>query len=222
MLSMSVPILLALSAMSVMAWSATWAAFSVSPPSPWRRLAEKLVTVSMYALAERPAVLNALSALAKTVCWEESSRSYSPFASSTLLPTERAYSSSEPASVPKRVLTPPLSCSNWENPSRDCLPSSRAARPTASMASASLRAPAAMASERRLALSTSPKDSPAFSAFSRLFPARSAPSASSSMPAPLPSMARLFSSTAWVMPASCAFALFSCVTKSLTFFDCSL
>ena len=47
MLSMLVPILLALSLMSVMAMSAYFAAFSVSPPSDCRSDAEKPVTVSM-------------------------------------------------------------------------------------------------------------------------------------------------------------------------------
>ena len=47
MLCMSVPILLALSDMSVMAWSAFCAAAAVSPPKDCSSEAEKLVTVSM-------------------------------------------------------------------------------------------------------------------------------------------------------------------------------
>ena len=54
---MSVPILLALSLMSVMARLAFSAAASVSLPMDCSREAEKLVTVSMYLLAESPAVL---------------------------------------------------------------------------------------------------------------------------------------------------------------------
>ena len=42
--------------MSVMAISPILAASSVFPPSDWSREAEKLVTVSMYSLAESPAV----------------------------------------------------------------------------------------------------------------------------------------------------------------------
>ena len=53
---MLVPILLALSAMSVMAWSAFCAAASVSPSRLWSKDAEKLVTVFMYSLALMPAV----------------------------------------------------------------------------------------------------------------------------------------------------------------------
>lgn len=59
----SVPILLALSDISVIAISAYFAAFSVSPPRDWIRLAEKPVTVSMYSLAEMPAVLYALGSI---------------------------------------------------------------------------------------------------------------------------------------------------------------
>ena len=57
MLCISVPILLALSDISVMAWSAFSAAAFVSPPKDCSRDAEKLVTVSMYSLALSPAVL---------------------------------------------------------------------------------------------------------------------------------------------------------------------
>ena len=46
-MSMDVPILFALSAMSMMAMSATLAASSVFPPRDWIRDAEKLVTVLM-------------------------------------------------------------------------------------------------------------------------------------------------------------------------------
>ena len=47
MSSIEVPILLALSAMSVTARSAISAALAVSPPRPWSSEAEKPVTVSM-------------------------------------------------------------------------------------------------------------------------------------------------------------------------------
>ena len=55
--SMLVPILLALSDISVMARSAFSAAAAVSLSRLCSKDAEKLVTVSMYSLAERPAVL---------------------------------------------------------------------------------------------------------------------------------------------------------------------
>ena len=54
---MLVPILLALSLMSVIAISAYFAADSVSPPRDCNKDAEKLVTVLMYSLADSPAVL---------------------------------------------------------------------------------------------------------------------------------------------------------------------
>ena len=50
------PILLALSDISTRAWSAYSAAFFVSLPTLCKSDAEKLVTVSMYSFAERPAV----------------------------------------------------------------------------------------------------------------------------------------------------------------------
>ena len=53
---MLVPILFALSDMSVIAISAISAAFAVSFPRLLRRLAEKLVVNSMYSLALMPAV----------------------------------------------------------------------------------------------------------------------------------------------------------------------
>ncbi len=53
---MLVPKVFALSAMSVMARSAYAAAATVSLPKDEIRLAEKLVTVSMYSLADSPAV----------------------------------------------------------------------------------------------------------------------------------------------------------------------
>ena len=59
---MSLPNLLTLSDMSVTAMLAISAAFAVSPPRPWSRRAEKLVTVCMYSLAESPAVRNASAA----------------------------------------------------------------------------------------------------------------------------------------------------------------
>ena len=63
---MSVPNLFALSAMSIIAISATSAALAVSPPKLLKSDAEKLVTCDIYSLADRPAVLNAASALALT------------------------------------------------------------------------------------------------------------------------------------------------------------
>ena len=57
MLPMSVPILLALSLISVIALLAASAAATVSPSSDDIRDALKLVTVSMYSLALMPAVL---------------------------------------------------------------------------------------------------------------------------------------------------------------------
>ena len=56
MRSMSVPILLALSDISVMAMSEILAASSVLPPRLCSRLAAKLVVSSMYWLALMPAV----------------------------------------------------------------------------------------------------------------------------------------------------------------------
>ncbi len=64
--SMSVPNLLALSDISPMAMSATVAALAVSPLKLPIREAEKLVTCSMYSLADRPAVLKAEAAFALT------------------------------------------------------------------------------------------------------------------------------------------------------------
>ena len=83
---MAVPILLALSAMSVMARSAYSAAASVSPARPCSRVAEKPVTVSIYWFADIPAVLYALSAYSITVS----------------------------ALVLNSVSTPPVSCSKLE------------------------------------------------------------------------------------------------------------
>ena len=60
--SMSVPILLALSDMSMMAWFAYSAAASVSPPKDWIREAEKAVACCMYVFADTPAVLYAFAA----------------------------------------------------------------------------------------------------------------------------------------------------------------
>ena len=80
---MDVPSLFALSLMSVIAVSAYFTAASVSPPRDCKRLAEKLVTVSIYALADSPAVLYAFS----------------------------AYSTTLPELVLKSVSTPPTSCS---------------------------------------------------------------------------------------------------------------
>ena len=57
MLVISVPILLALSLISVIAWLAASAAATVSPSSDDIRDALKLVTVSIYSLALIPAVL---------------------------------------------------------------------------------------------------------------------------------------------------------------------
>ena len=62
MSSIDVPILFALSDISRIAVSAYFAAFSVSPPRDCSRLAEKPVTVSMYSLADSPAVLYASAA----------------------------------------------------------------------------------------------------------------------------------------------------------------
>ena len=59
---MSVPILFALSDISVIAKFALSAAALVSPPRDCKRDAEKLVTVSIYSFADRPAVLYALFA----------------------------------------------------------------------------------------------------------------------------------------------------------------
>ena len=67
MLAMSVPILLALSDMSVIAMSALSAAASVSLPRDCSSAAENDVTVSMYALADSPAVLYALAAYCCTL-----------------------------------------------------------------------------------------------------------------------------------------------------------
>ena len=64
--AMSEPILFALSDISVIAMFAYSAAFSVSPPREEIRLAEKPVTVSMYSLAESPAVLYASVAYSMT------------------------------------------------------------------------------------------------------------------------------------------------------------
>ena len=66
MLPMSDPILLALSDISVIAISAYLAAFSVSPPRDWINDAENDVTVSIYSLAESPAVLYAFAAYSCT------------------------------------------------------------------------------------------------------------------------------------------------------------
>ena len=74
----SVPILLALSDISVIAISAYFAAFSVSPPRDWIRLAEKPVTVSMYSLAESPAVLYALAAYRWISCEESLNKVSTP------------------------------------------------------------------------------------------------------------------------------------------------
>ena len=130
MLVMSVPILLALSDISVIAWSAFAAAAAVSPPSDCSRDAEKLVTVSMYSLALSPAVLNALFAYSCT-CAEFS---------------------------PKSVSTPPTSCSYSAYAAIDCLPTSTTASATAFTAAAIAFAPATIASDARLALRTSPND----------------------------------------------------------------
>ena len=68
MFSMLVPILFALSDISIIAMSAYSAAFAVSPPSDCKRLALKLVTCCMYSFADIPAVVYALFALSITVC----------------------------------------------------------------------------------------------------------------------------------------------------------
>ena len=70
--------------MSIIAMSATAAAVAVSPLRLFNREAEKLVTCSMYSLADNPAVLNAASAFAFTT----------------------------PALSLKSVSTPPMLCSN--------------------------------------------------------------------------------------------------------------
>ena len=67
MLAMSVPILFALSDMSKMAKSTNLAAVSVSPFRPEISEAAKLVAVSIYCVAETPAVLYAFFALSKTM-----------------------------------------------------------------------------------------------------------------------------------------------------------
>ena len=60
--SISVPILFALSDMSVMDMFAMSAAFAVSPPSPCSNDAANPVAVSMYSFADIPAVLYASDA----------------------------------------------------------------------------------------------------------------------------------------------------------------
>ena len=62
MSDISVPSFFALSLVSVIAISAYSTADAVSPPRDCKRLAEKLVTVSIYALADNPEVLYAPSA----------------------------------------------------------------------------------------------------------------------------------------------------------------
>ena len=69
--------------MSTIAISATFAAVAVSPPKLFKREAEKLVTCSMYSLADTPTVLNAASAFFLTT----------------------------PASPLNNVSTPPMLCS---------------------------------------------------------------------------------------------------------------
>lgn len=64
MLSISLPILLALSLISVIAMFAYSTAAAVSPPKPWRSEAENDVASSMYWLALIPAVAYALLAYA--------------------------------------------------------------------------------------------------------------------------------------------------------------
>ena len=59
MLSIDVPILLALSDISIIAVLAASAAFLVSPPTPCKSAAAKLVLVSIYLLALIPADLYA-------------------------------------------------------------------------------------------------------------------------------------------------------------------
>ena len=66
---MSVPILFALSDISVSARFAFSAAALVSPSRDCSRDAEKLVTVSMYSFADSPAVLYALFAYSITLSW---------------------------------------------------------------------------------------------------------------------------------------------------------
>ena len=67
MLSIDVPILLALSDISIIAMFAISAAFPVSPPSDCNRLALNPVTDSIYALADKPDVLYASLAYPLTI-----------------------------------------------------------------------------------------------------------------------------------------------------------
>ena len=80
-----------LSDISVIAVLAYSAAFSVSPPRDCNSDAEKLVTVSIYSFADKPAVLYASAAYFFTVS----------------------------ADVLKRVSTPPVNCSKSAYASRD-------------------------------------------------------------------------------------------------------
>ena len=84
MSEMLVPNLFALSAMSTIAISAYFEAWTVSPPSPCNKLAEKEVTCSMYFTPEMPARLYAVSEFFITV----------------------------PAESLKSVSTPPRACSS--------------------------------------------------------------------------------------------------------------
>ena len=110
--AMSVPILLALSAMSTMAMFASCAAALVSLLTLDSRLAAKLVVCSIYSLADRPTVRYACAALLKTVCWDCIRDAYSSLTASTDLPTDLAYSSMLRPPAPNSVSMPPMLCCN--------------------------------------------------------------------------------------------------------------
>ena len=108
---MSVPNVFTLSLMATMATWACSAAFCVSPPSELMSAALKLVTCSMYWLAETPAASNAPLALASTVPCAVSSACHSPATSPVVLPFAAAYSSRVWPMLPNSFWTPPTFCS---------------------------------------------------------------------------------------------------------------
>ena len=105
MSSMLVPILLALSDISVMAISATSADFDVSFARELSRLAEKLVVSSIYSFALIPAVLYAFAAFCFTLsALSLNSVSIPPRLCSRFAPSITALDSAFP--IPAAAITP--------------------------------------------------------------------------------------------------------------------
>ena len=109
--------MLALSAISITAWSARFAA-SVSFATLCLRAAAKPVTVCIYSSAESPAVLYAFAAFSRAMFCASMSWVYSSLTSESDFPTLAAYSSADLPPAPKRVSIPPIDCSRLAPSSR--------------------------------------------------------------------------------------------------------